>query len=149
MDVSQQHTVGIMATNFLKSLDKFGTVYVKPTGATREDPLTKMRRLFGEKAAVELKALSSGKIGEKSRWVKKLTDGQIVVSLRNGNALIPLGQGDATHRAFKTAKDAAAFITAAAEAVAAKELDDLLEMTARAKNKPVAGAAAKKTAKKK
>jgi hypothetical protein len=115
-----------MATqaSFFSTVQSFAKPFVKTVVAA--DPTTTARNKFATVADEQIKLLKEKK--DKGFWFSS-KDGQLVVNLKNGAAVLPKCSFQ-----VKTAADAIKLIEAAKKSAAAGEFDQLFKDTAR---KPV------------
>lgn len=118
--------------SFLTSVSAFATPFVK--SAVAADPVAVARSKFAVVADEQIKLLNDKK--DKGFWFAS-KDGALVVSLKNGAAVLP----QCVFR-VKDAADAIKLLDAAKKSCAAGEFDDMFKSTARAPRKPAADVAA-------
>lgn len=131
------------APSFFDSLIAHATPVSKLTSVqAQQDPKLALRTRFANSVAEQIKLIQSA--SPKTRWFAKQPSGAYVLTLRNGNAAVPVK--GTTYFNAKDAAGAVAFLEAVIEGTKAGEMDEPLKATLRAprakKEKPAAAPAA-------
>lgn len=111
----------------LETLSKLAQPVARPnSSAAKKDPVMARRLKFSAVADEQIKQIKAA--AEKGRWFAKQSDEGYVVSLRNGNKVVAIGEN--THFAVTNAANAVKFIETVNKAAQAGELDKHLQETA-------------------